>query len=74
MDHSPVAFPALVDQAAPSLGVLQALFDALQEALVYICSAIRWEPDPTSSEFMSHSGDVLLGIPLCAMLLMFSLR
>ena len=52
MDHPHAVSPIMDDQAAPLLGVPWALFNALQEALVHLNPAIRWEQDPTSSEFI----------------------
>ena len=60
MDHPPLASLAMANQAAPSSDAPWALFDALQESLVYLGPAIRWEQDPTSSDFTSHSRDLPL--------------
>ena len=65
MDHPPVASPTMADQAVPLSDVPRALFDAPWETLVHLSPAIRWEQDPTLSEFISHSQDLLPGVPLC---------
>ena len=36
MDHPPVVFSAIVDQVAIMMDALQALFDALREALYFL--------------------------------------
>ena len=66
MDCPPAVSPETANQVAILLDVLQALFDALWEALVPLDPAISWEKDPNSSEFMSHSKDLPLGAPLHA--------
>ena len=66
MDHSPVVSLIMTDQAAPLLNMPRASFDMLQEALVHLGPAVKWEPDPTSSEFMSHSWDLSPGMSLRA--------
>ena len=53
MDHPPVASPAAAAHMAPSLDILQALFDALQQTLVHLGLAVKQEQDPILSE--SHS-------------------
>ena len=64
MDCPPVVTLGMADQSAPSLDTLWTSFDALWEALISIGPTIRWEPDPTSSKFRSHSRDLPLGVPL----------
>ena len=64
----PVVYSTMADQATPSLDALQALFDAPWEAVTHLGPTVRWEPDPTLSEFMSYSWDLPLGVPLHAVL------
>ena len=66
MDHPPVTSPTTADQMAPLLDVQRASFDVLWETLIYLTPAIKQEQDPTSSKFISHSWDLLLGVPLYA--------
>ena len=54
--------------------VSYALFDVPQEAFVYLSPTLRWERDPTLSEFMSHSQDLLLGALLHATLTIMALK
>ena len=74
MDHPPAVFSTMADPLAASVDALQASFDVLQEALVYLSSTIGCEQDPTLFEFMSHSWDLPLGAPLHAILLASVLR
>ena len=62
-DHLPVAFSATIDHTASISDMPKTLFDVLQQTLVYLSLAIRWEQDPSSSE--SNSRDLPLGVPLC---------
>ena len=61
IDHLPVASLATADQMASSLDVPLASFDALQETLVHLGLDVRWEQDPTLSEFTSYNQDHPLG-------------
>ena len=74
MDHPLVASPAVADQIAPFLDAPRALFDMPHETLVHLGPVVRREQDPTSSEFTSHSRDLLLGLPLCTSLPISALR
>ena len=71
-DHPPVAFPAAADHMAFLLDVLQAFFDGLQQTLVHLGLAVRWEQNPSLSK--SHSWDLPLGVLLHAMLPTSALR
>ena len=74
MDHPPVVSPIMANLATPLSNTLWALFDVPQEAFVYLRPTVRWEPNPASSEFTSHSRDLPLGAPLRAVLLTSALR
>ena len=60
MDHLPAISFTMADPPVPSIDAPQASVDVLWEALVYLSPTVRHKQDPTSSEFMSHSGDLLL--------------
>ena len=64
MDCPPAASSTIADPPGTSADALQVSFDMPWEALVHLSPAIRCELDPTSSEFISHSWDLLPGVLL----------
>ena len=71
-DHPLVASPTTTDHIASMLNMLQILFDVLQQTLIHLGSAVRWEQDPSLSK--SHGQDLLAGVLLCTMLPTSALR
>ena len=51
IDHPTFASPTTAGQMAPSLDMLQALFDAPWETLIHLGPATKQEQDPNLSEF-----------------------
>ena len=73
-DHPPAVSSATAGQPATFMDGLQVSFDVQWEALINLSPTLRWEQDPISSKFMSHSWDLLPGVLLCAALPTFSLK
>ena len=71
-DCPPVTSPSAADHMASLTDALQISFDALQQTLVHLGLAIRWEQDPAS--FESISWDLPWGAPLCGVLPTSALR
>ena len=65
IDHLLVASPATANHMAPLSDILQASFDVPWQTLINLSPAVRMEQDLNSSEFTSHSWDLLLGAPMC---------
>ena len=74
MDCPLAVSSAAADPLATSADMLQALFDAPWEAFEHLCPTVRYEQNPTLSEFTSHNWGLLPGVLLCAMLPTSALR